>query len=131
MEFTVEQRHLLQGDETREGRKEKCLGFGDATLAPDWAKARIIQVRSAIVERRAIPAPSRAFIAGCEQRSIAQRHAVPVVKRDDELEALKRKAHGQGQVIFGEQRRAREEADARRRRAAALLNDIREAAGQL
>lgn len=73
MQFSLEQRHLLDGDETREGRKEKPLGFADATGAPDWAKVRIVQVRSAIVQNRVVPAPSRAFIAGCEKRALERR----------------------------------------------------------
>jgi hypothetical protein len=61
---------LLDGDDARRERREKPLGFGDASNAPDWAKVRIIQIRSAVVEGRAVPAPSRAFIAGCEKRSL-------------------------------------------------------------
>jgi hypothetical protein len=101
MQFTVEQRNLLQGDEHRAALKEPCFGFGDASNAPDWAKVRILQVRSAKVEGRAIPAPTRAFITGCEIRSLAQRQA----KRDNELEALKNKAFAQGQAILSDQRR--------------------------
>lgn len=106
MQLTAEQRQLLEGDEGRAQRNLPRLNFGDATSAPDWAQTRIIQVRSAIVEKRAIPAPSRRFIAGCEHRSLAQRQAVSVVKRDDELEALKTKAHGQGQRIIADFRLA-------------------------
>jgi hypothetical protein len=76
MQFTIEQRNLLDGDAARKERREKPLGFVDATTAPDWAKVRIIQVRSAIVEGRAVPAPSRAFVAGCEQRALAAKRAV-------------------------------------------------------
>ena len=84
MNFTVEQRNLLDGDETRKERREKPLGFADASTAPDWAKVRLIQIRSAIVEGRAVPEPSRAFIAGCEQRSLAAKKVV-VSSEDAEL----------------------------------------------
>jgi hypothetical protein len=73
VEFTVEQRRLLDGDETRKERREKLLGFADASGAPDWAKVRILQIRSAVVQGRTVPAPSRAFVAGCEQRSLERR----------------------------------------------------------
>jgi hypothetical protein len=130
MQLTVEQRHLLEGDEKRDARKAPRLGFADATSAPDWAQTRILQIRSAIVEKRSIPAPSRAFIAGCEQRSLAQRQAAPVVKPivDVELEALKQRAFKLGQVILADQRRMREESASIRKDVLAMADEIRIAA---
>ena len=95
MNFRVEQRNLLDGDAVRKERREKPLGFADASTAPDWAKVRIIQVRSAIVEGRAVPAPSRAFNAACEQRSLA---AKKVVASSEDAE-LRRRLNEQGEQI--------------------------------
>jgi hypothetical protein len=95
MEFTVQHRNLLDGDETRRERRERPRGFGDASNAPDWAKVRIIQVRSAVVEGRAVPAPSRAFIACCEQRSRAR-----TAQRTRSLDAdLRRRLNEQAEAI--------------------------------
>lgn len=134
MQLTAERRQLLEGDEGRARRNLPRLNFGDAASAPDWAQLRIIQIRSAIVEKRAIPAASRSFIAGCEQRSLAKRQADPVVKRDDELEALKTKAHSQGQRIIADFRLAglpltaserSEESRRRRETVLAMAEEIR------
>ena len=62
---------LLEGDEKRFQRGEPCLGFGDATTAPDWAKARIIEIRSAVAAKRPVPAPSPSFVRAAETRSAA------------------------------------------------------------
>jgi len=73
MVLTNEQRQLLEGDEERSARNLPRLGWGDATTAPEWAKARILEVRQAIVEKRSVPAPSRDYVAGAEKRSLASR----------------------------------------------------------
>ena len=153
MEPTQEQRQeLLEGDERRAERKLSPLGFGDATTAPDWARERIIEIRSAIVEKRAVPAPTRSWTAGAEKRSLArtaqgtralnfvnrllptrtrslediflQQYGIEyrVFRAQQETETLKRRLHAQGQIIFGEKRRARE-ADAARERAADAARD--------
>lgn len=70
MQLTIEQRQLLEGDEKRAQRNAPLMGWSDASRAPDWAKERIIQIRSAIVEKRAIPAPSGTYIAAAERRSL-------------------------------------------------------------
>jgi hypothetical protein len=70
--FTPEQMQLLEGDERRAQRNLPRLGFGDATTAPAWAQARIVEIRQAVVENRAVPPPSREYIASCEQRSAAR-----------------------------------------------------------
>lgn len=69
MELTNEQRQLLEGDEERAARNLPKLGWASAASAPDWAKQRILEVRSAIVEKRSVPAPSREYLAGAERRS--------------------------------------------------------------
>jgi hypothetical protein len=71
MNLTTEQRQLLDGDEARAQRNLPLLGWGDATGAPDWVKTRVLEIRSAIVEKRSIPAPSHDYVAGAERRSAA------------------------------------------------------------
>jgi len=48
-------------------------GYGDASRAPLWAQQRILEIRQAIVENRAVPPPSRQYVAEAEQRSLAQK----------------------------------------------------------
>jgi len=70
MQLTNEQRVLLEGDAQRAQRNLPLMGWSDATTAPDWAKERILEIRSAIVEKRSVPAPSGRYIAAAERRSL-------------------------------------------------------------
>ena len=70
MQLTTEQRQLLEGDAQRAQRNQPLMGWSDASTAPDWAKERILEIRSAIVEKRSVPAPSGRFIAAAERRSL-------------------------------------------------------------
>src|SRR5271169_230786 len=53
--------------------ESRARGWAAAVTAPDWAKDRILEIRSAIIEKRSIPAPSRSFVDGCEKRSLGNR----------------------------------------------------------
>jgi hypothetical protein len=61
--MNAETRQLLEGDEKRSARNLPKMGFGDATGAPPRFAARIAEIRSAILERRPIPAPSAEYRA--------------------------------------------------------------------
>jgi hypothetical protein len=98
--LTVEQRaELLMGDDERAVRNLPKLGWADASCAPAWAQARILEVRSAIVESRPIPAPSREFIAGAEQRSAALAFASRLFPTRRNEEDLRVKAARLGEQI--------------------------------
>jgi hypothetical protein len=82
MELSAEKRQeLLIGDIERKTRNLPCFGFADATGAPGWAQRRILEIREALVENRAIPAPSPEYLAGCEQRSAVAAAAMRTVTR--------------------------------------------------
>ncbi len=49
--------------------ENRSRGWYSAETAPAWAKERILEIRSAVVAKRPIPAPSRQFIEGCEKRA--------------------------------------------------------------
>jgi len=74
MVLTTEQRQLLEGDPERAQRNLPLLGWGSVgDSCPDHFVERIIEIRQAIVEKRAVPAPSRSYVAGAEQRSLESR----------------------------------------------------------
>jgi hypothetical protein len=56
------------------------MGWASATTAPTHFAARIIEIRSALLEKKPAPAPSRTFVAAAELRYAATSHArkVPV-----------------------------------------------------
>ena len=60
--ITAEQKLLLEGDDAREQRHELRMGFGDATGAPPRMQERIVEIRTALMEKRSIPAPSAQYI---------------------------------------------------------------------
>jgi hypothetical protein len=65
MELNIETRAaLLDGSQ---------FGFVGVSQAPEWAANRIAEIRHAIVEKRAVPAPSREYVRAAEQRSLANR----------------------------------------------------------
>jgi hypothetical protein len=116
--------------------------WASAETAPAWAKARILEIRSAVVEKRSIPAPSREFIADCEQRSLSSlgRTATRFAKKlfrpaphvDAELESLRQRAFVQGQGILADFRAAdvpltAAERDAENARRKARVKDIADA----
>lgn len=116
---------LLQ--DTPENRSHGFISVG--TNCPAWAQARILEVRSAIVEKRTIPAPSREFIAGCEQRSALAARSVKFVNRlfptprrdqrcyEDILEdRLRKRAARLAAEIRADERRLQAAAEARRLR---------------
>jgi hypothetical protein len=71
---------LLLGDIGREARNLAPMGWGDATTAPGYFQDRIIEVRHAIVEKRAIPAESPAYVQAREIRMTLAQKAVRFVK---------------------------------------------------
>jgi hypothetical protein len=99
MELTTEQRVLLEGDSQRAQRDLPLLGWGDATDAPDWAKQRILEIRSAIVEKRSVPSPSREYVAGAERRSAALGFVHRLFPSRNEDIELRAKAQSLGEQI--------------------------------
>jgi hypothetical protein len=97
MNLTSEQRQLLEGDSERAARNLPLLGWSNASSAPDWAKARILEIRSAIVEKRSIPAPSRDYVVGAEKRSAALGFSQRLFG-----ESLRAKADRLGALIFAD-----------------------------
>jgi len=74
MVLTTEQRQLLEGDPERAQRNLPLLGWGSVgDSCPDHFVERILEIRQALVEKRSVPAPSRNYVAGAEQRSLASR----------------------------------------------------------
>ncbi len=51
--------------------ENRALGFACAETAPEPYRTRILEIRSALVAKKPVPAPSREFIIGAEQRSAA------------------------------------------------------------
>jgi hypothetical protein len=79
--LTQEKRsELLLGDIGREARNLPPMGWGDATTAPRYFQDRIVEVRHAIVEKRAIPAESPAYVQAREIRMTLAEKAVRFVK---------------------------------------------------
>jgi len=95
MTLTTEQRQLLEGDVERAQRNLPLLGWGSALTAPDWVQKRILEIRSAIQEKRSIPAPSALYVREAEQRSATLRNAMRFAKRlfmqDNSREAIARR----------------------------------------
>src|ERR1700734_840496 len=73
-------RELLLGDIGREARNLAPMGWGDATTAPRYFQDRIIEVRHAIIEKRAIPAESPAYVQAREIRMTLAQKAVRFVR---------------------------------------------------
>jgi hypothetical protein len=108
--------------------ENRALGFVSAETAPSYFRARILEVRRAIVEKRSVPAPTREYIDGAEQRSMlaaaALRHVTrlfPTTKRPtaaptSDLAVLKSIAHRQSLELHEDRKvlsRARLDAEAR------------------
>jgi hypothetical protein len=109
--------------------ENRALGFVSAETAPAYFRARILEVRRAIVEKRSVPAPTREYIAGAEQRSMlaaaALRHVTrlfptktkrPTAAPTSDLAVLKSIAHRQGLELHEDRKilsRARLDAEAR------------------
>jgi hypothetical protein len=81
MELTAQKRaELLLGDIGREARNLPPMGWGEAATAPRYFQDRIVEVRHAIVEKRAIPAESPAYVQAREIRMSLAERAVRFVK---------------------------------------------------
>jgi hypothetical protein len=65
-------------------QENRSLGFANAESAPPHFAARICEIRSAILEKRPVPGPSRDFIEGAERRSAL---ATPAARRVNTLPA--------------------------------------------
>jgi formate dehydrogenase maturation protein FdhE len=61
-------------------QENRSLGFANAESAPPHFAARICEIRSAILEKRPVPGPSRDFIEGAERRSAL---ATPAVRKSN------------------------------------------------
>ena len=57
-------------------QENRSLGFANAESAPPHFAARIIEIRSALLETKPVPAPSRAYTVEAERRSALATHAV-------------------------------------------------------
>jgi hypothetical protein len=75
--MTAEQRQLLEGDGKRAARKLPLLGYGDATSAPPRFAARIVEIRQAILDGRAIPPPSAEYRAAAERAQTVEKRLFP------------------------------------------------------
>jgi hypothetical protein len=77
--------------------ENRALGFACAETAPEPYRTRILEIRSALVAKKPVPAPSREFIAGAEQRSAALNFAHRLFpNRNEDLRA---KAARLGELI--------------------------------
>ena len=107
MYLTIEQRRLLEGDEQRMARKESAMGWADASTAPDRFKMRILEVRTAVIEKRAIPAPSaeyRSAAAAAYRAPVRKVNTIPPSMLS--MRDLRAKAARQAEEIHGAKYRA-------------------------
>ena len=75
--MTPEQIMLLEGDEKRSARSLPLMGYGDATSAPPRFAARIVEIRSAVLAGRPIPAPSAEYRAAAERAQTVEKRLFP------------------------------------------------------
>jgi hypothetical protein len=52
-------------------KENRSQGWASAETAPDWAKARIIEIRTAQAAKITPPAPSREYVAAAEKRFLS------------------------------------------------------------
>jgi len=110
--------------------ENRSLGFvGDASGAPKWVQVRVIEVRRALIEKRAVPPMSPSYIAGAEQRSAVAAAAMrttarlfPTKHTHNEDAALRSIAHRQAAELHNDLKvLSRARLASEENRAAALL----------
>jgi hypothetical protein len=80
--------------------ENRALGFACAETAPEPYRSRILEIRSALVAKKPVPAPSREFIIGAEQRSAALSFSQRLFPNRNET--LRAKADRLGAIIFAD-----------------------------
>jgi hypothetical protein len=94
-------------------KENRSQGWASAESAPEWAKARICEIRTAQAAKVTPPAPSREYIAAAEQRSVAALTLVNrlfptrgrptiIAKLTPRQEMAKRNGLTEGQIIDAE-----------------------------
>jgi hypothetical protein len=86
-------------------KENRSQGWASAESAPEWAKARICEIRTAQAAKVTPPAPSREYIAAAEQRSVAALTRVNRLfpaKLTARQEMAKRSGLTEGQIIDAE-----------------------------
>lgn len=78
------------------------LGFGDASHAPEWVKARVVEIRSALLAKKPVPAVTPAQVDEILKR-VAARQGEEIARchqsESDEIALLRTRLARQGEEI--------------------------------